>query len=73
MNWSVIPIFIAQSVPLGVVAIIVFQALMARDIKSLTKQLDNHVEDTNKKIENLNSEMKEVKITLAEIKSVLNK
>ena len=45
--------FFDGSVPFGVVAIIVYLALMSRDIKQIQKDLSNHITDTNKKIDNM--------------------
>ena len=51
--------FFDSSVPFGVMAIIVYLALMSRDIKQIQKDLSNHITDTNKKIDNLRQDMKE--------------
>ena len=45
--------FFDGSIPFGVVAIIVYLALMSRDIKQIQKDLRNHITETNKKIEHL--------------------
>ena len=56
---SVIGIF-DQAVPVGIVAILIMQALQGRDIKHLNKEiisiketLNNHITETNKRIDRL--------------------
>ncbi len=53
MDLSAIAGFFEQSVPIGVVAILIFQAIMSRDIKHINEKLGNHITDTNKKIDGL--------------------
>ena len=64
MSWLNISSFFDQSVPLLIVGIIVYQAIMSRDLKHLKELLSNHVTDTNKKIDELKTEIKELKLKL---------
>ena len=68
MSWSVLLGFFDQVVPLGTVALLVWMAVMSRDIKHLghniadiKENLTNHITDTNKKIEK-NTDKLEAKI-----------
>ena len=56
MDFSAISAFFDQSVPIGIVFIVVYLVRMGRDIKHIQKDLSNHITDTNKKIDNLRQE-----------------
>ena len=57
MNWSVILGLFDQAVPIGIVVIIIYMAIMSRDMRHIRKDLDNHITDTNKKIDKLENNM----------------
>ncbi len=64
MDLATISSFFDQSVPIGVVAILIYQAVMGRDIKHINENLkevklalSNHVTDTNKKIDAVNAKL----------------
>ena len=58
MSWSVILGLFDQAVPIGIVAIIIYMAIISRDMKHIRKDLDNHITDTNKKIDKLEDNMR---------------
>ena len=57
MSFTDILSFFDQSVPIGVVALLIYMAVMGRDVKHINKSLDNHVTDTNKKIDDLKKDL----------------
>ena len=87
MDFSAISAFFEQSVPIGIVGIIVYLAIISRDLKHINEKLDNHITDTNKKIDDLRQDVKEafkeiqtlkdgqndIKSDMKEIKILLNK
>ena len=80
MNLTTISAFFDQSVPIGVVFIVVYLIRMGRDLKHINEKLDNHITDTNKKIDELRQDVKEnfketqtLKQGQTEIKLLLNK
>ena len=87
MDLTTVSAFFDQSVPLGVVFIVVYLIRMGRDLKHINEKLDNHITDTNKKIDDLRQDVKEnfketqtlkqgqieLKSDMKEIKVLLNK
>ena len=53
MSLSAISAFFEQSMPIGIVGIIVYLAIISRDMKHIKEILSNHITDTNKKIDAL--------------------
>ena len=53
MDFSAISAFFDQSVPIGIVFIVVYLVRMGRDIKHIQKDLSNHITDTNQRISQL--------------------
>ena len=76
MTWESISSFFGQSVPFFIVWIIVYQAIMSRDLKHLKELLSNHVTDTNKKIDKLetstNEKINELKAGFKELETSTN-
>ena len=68
MDLSFISSFFDQSVPIGVVFLVVYIVKLDQNIKHIKEILNNHITDTNKKIDNLRTDIKE---TLTEIKAEL--
>ena len=66
MSLTEISLFFEQSMPMGIVAVIVYQAIMSRDMKNIKENLTNHVTDTDKKIDKLDSKIDKVKAELKE-------
>ena len=61
MSLSDVASFFDQSVPIGVVFLIVYMVKIGQSVKYIEKNLDNHVKDTDKKIDSLREEVKEIK------------
>ncbi len=72
MDLSAISGFFEQSVPIGVVAILIFQAVLSRDVKYINEKLDNHITDTNKKIDSLSSDLNQFKTEMNQFKTEMN-
>ena len=53
MDLSVILSFLGDSVPIGVVVLIVLQFYGLNEIKHIRKDLSNHITETNQKIDTL--------------------
>ena len=57
MGFSAISAFFDQSVPIGIVFIVVYLVRMGRDIKHIQKDLSNHITDTNQRISQLSERL----------------
>ncbi len=57
MSLSDVASFFDQSVPIGVVFLIVYMVKIGQSVKYIDEKLENHVTDTNKKIDGLKSDM----------------
>ncbi len=53
MSLSDISAFFDQSIPIGIVFIIIYLVKMGQKINYVEKHLNNHITDTNKKIDHL--------------------
>ena len=77
MSWSVLLSLFDQAVPIGIVAIIIYMAIMSRDMRHIRKDLDNHITDTNKKIDKLDNRIDKlennIKTDLRDINSKIDK
>ena len=56
--------FINPVVPMGTVALLVWMAVMSRDIAHIKENLSNHITDTNKKIEKNTDKLEAVQVKL---------
>ena len=57
MSWSVLLSLFDQAVPIGIVAIIIYMAIMSRDMRHIRRDLDNHITDTDKKIDKIDTKI----------------
>ena len=70
MDLATVSSFFSQFVPLFFVGLIAHQVYMANEVKSIRKDLNNHIPDNSKKIDNFRKEMKE---GFKEIKEMIKK
>ncbi len=57
MSLADISAFFDQSIPIGIVFIIIYLVKMGQKINYVEKHLNNHITDTNKKIDHLTNDM----------------
>ena len=58
-----------QAVPIGIVAIIIYIAIMSRDMRHIRKDLDNHITDTDKKIDKLDTKIEKITDKLSNLEA----
>ena len=59
MNWAALLNFFPQSIPIWDMAVIICIVWIGLSLRHIKELLNNHVTDTNKKIDKLEGEMKE--------------
>ncbi len=57
MSLTDISAFFEQSIPIGIVFIIIYLVKMGQKINYVEKHLNNHITDTNKKVDHLTNDM----------------
>ncbi len=72
MSLSAISGFFVQSVPIGVVFLVVYLVRIGWKIGYINEKLDNHVTDTNKKIDALKNDMNVLRSDMNVLRNDMN-
>ena len=67
MTWVTAISYLNESLPVLVVFIIIWLAVLQRDVSQIKGLLSNHITDTNKKIDNLKEDIREIRQDMKEL------